>query len=89
MGPTARRTVPWVGVAFSTTGHYQSANSYEFAADIPVGVWTHVVAYLVPGVRVSVYVNGVLAGEVTENIGTDPLYTGGGGPVDRPTIQRR
>lgn len=69
---------PGLGVALSTTGSFQSANSYEFAANIPIGEWTHVAAVYDPGVRVSVYVNGVLAGEVTEGITAGPLYGGEG-----------
>lgn len=69
---------PGIGFALSSTGSFQGANSYEFAGDIPVGVWTHVATVFDPGVRVAAYVNGVKVGEVTDNILNSPLYSGEG-----------
>jgi hypothetical protein len=71
---------PGLGVAYSTspTGAFQSANSYEFSASLPVGEWVHVAAVLDPGNRVEVYVNGSSIGEVTTGVLTDPLFSGPG-----------
>ncbi|MEX2171740.1 MAG: LamG domain-containing protein [Pirellulales bacterium] len=77
---------PGIGFALSSSGTFQSANNYEFAADIPEGKWTHVAAVFDPGRRVEVYVNGLSIGELIDDdvvdtaadiqILSDPLFSG-------------
>lgn len=67
---------PGLGFALSSTGSFQSANSYEFAADIPVGEWVHVAAVFDPGQRIEMYVNGASVGQVTTTVLNDPLFSG-------------
>lgn len=79
---------PGIGMALSSTGGFQGANTYEFAANIPIGEWVHVATVFEPGVRVAAYVNGVKAGEVIDDDVVDtasdfqildvPLYSGEG-----------
>jgi hypothetical protein len=79
---------PGFGVALSTNGANQTANSYEFGVPneqvgaLAFGAWAHVAVVFEPGVRVEAYVNGASIGTVTSGVATSlsntlaPLWIG-------------
>ncbi len=67
---------PGIGFALSSSGSFQSANSYEFAANIPVGEWTHVAVVYDPGQRIEAYINGTSIATITTGVLNSPLFSG-------------
>lgn len=79
---------PALGIALSTNGANQTANSYEFGlpndnvAALAPGTWAHVAMVFEPGVRVEAYVNGESIGTITSSVAASlsntlaPLWIG-------------
>jgi Concanavalin A-like lectin/glucanases superfamily len=67
---------PGLGFALSSTGSFQSANSYEFAANLPIGEWAHVAVVYDPGNRIEAYVNGNSIATITTGVLNSPLFSG-------------
>ena len=65
-----------IGMALSSDGAFVADNSIEFKGPINIGEWAHVAAVFDPGVRMALFVNGVLIGEKTSDVLAAPLYTG-------------
>lgn len=71
--------LPSVGLTLNTLGTSAGNTDFSTTVNIPAGStngWIHLAAVYEPGVRMSVYMNGVSIGEKTTGLPAAPLFAG-------------
>lgn len=71
--------LPSVGLTLNTSGVSGGNTDFSTTVNIPAGStsgWTYLAAVYEPGVRMSVYMNGVSIGEKTTGLPASPLFAG-------------